>query len=199
MQGKTHLFTGMAAAIALCSASDPAHCALALAGGALGGVFADVDRLRNDKGREALKGQLASFGLILLAMASSSLLNWGFFEYTHAHIRSVGAGLAGLVLLWAVGVFMPHRGFTHSLAAMLMASGCARSIYPDLFLFVLAGYASHLLLDLLNKKGLRFFWPHKRGVCLNVCRADGAADRLFLWMGMLAAAGLTAVKLLKQL
>lgn len=196
MLGKTHLSVGMAAAITLSAADTPALCALALAGGALGGVFADVDRLKNDKGRDALKGQLSSLMLMAAAALAGALLNWGFFDYIRAHSRSVLIGAAGLVLLWAVGVFQPHRGFTHSIAALVLFTLFAWLIYPAYTVAFCAGYASHLLLDVLNKKGLRLFWPLKGTLCLRLLRADGRANVLFTWLGFLVAAAVTAARLI---
>lgn len=196
MLGKTHLAVGMAAAVAVSGANSPAQCAVALAGGALGGVFADVDRLKNDKGHDALRGQLCSLLLLAAAAAASALLNWGFFEYARTHTSSMALGLAGLLALWSVGVFQPHRGFTHSIAALMLFTLCSAQIYPAAANAFCAGYASHLLLDLLNKNRLRLFWPLKKTVCLGVFRSDRAANKLFMWLGLAATVLVTAFRML---
>jgi len=53
-----------------------------------------------------------------------------------------------------------HRGWTHSLAGLVLFS------FPLLFIFgkdvaaaFAAGYLSHLLLDMLNPAGVRMLWP----------------------------------------
>ena len=196
MTGKTHLVWGMAAAVAVSRVDSPAQLTTALAIGALGGVFADADALKNDKGRDALKGQLLSLAVLTLAMAAGAALNWGFWFYVQEHRRAVGFGAAGLALLWVFSVFQPHRGFSHSLLALGLFTGCGYLLYPSLTGAFFAGYASHLILDLMNKKGLRLFWPLKKTVCLGLFYADRTADRLLLGLGFLLAACLTVLRAL---
>ncbi|MDD3919591.1 MAG: metal-dependent hydrolase [Eubacteriales bacterium] len=56
----------------------------------------------------------------------------------------------------AVSWLLQHRGVTHSL---LFAALCG-AIYPYLGLGVL----SHILLDMLNRKGVMLFWPFRKTI-----------------------------------
>ncbi|MCC8103522.1 MAG: metal-dependent hydrolase [Clostridiales bacterium] len=47
------------------------------------------------------------------------------------------------------------------------------------------GCLSHLLLDCLNKKPVRLLYPIKTGFCMRLCYADGAANKVLLWVGVL--------------
>lgn len=198
MTGKTHLAVGIAAALAVSPAVSPAGITAALAAGALGGVAADADALKNDKGRDAFKGQLLSFAVLSLTIAVVAVLNWDFWVYVQTHLRFVSFGAAGFALLWSLGVFQPHRGFTHSLMALSLFTAFGYCLYPPLTKAFFAGYASHLMLDLLNKKGLRLFWPLKKTVCLGLLYADRFADRLMMWLGLMAAAVAVVFKLLDR-
>ncbi|MFT7615283.1 MAG: membrane-bound metal-dependent hydrolase YbcI (DUF457 family) [Candidatus Woesearchaeota archaeon] len=60
-----------------------------------------------------------------------------------------------------------HRGFMHSIWAFILLAALLSLFWPSALVYVLAGYASHLVLDALNKKGIHLFYPffHIRGFC----------------------------------
>jgi len=74
-----------------------------------------------------------------------------------------------------------HRTLTHSLLGValfcLLISPLA-PLYPDLFLALLAGYASHLFADALNTRGVPLLWPMGRPLRLlpGGIRSGGAAE-----------------------
>lgn len=76
-------------------------------------------------------------------------------------LLSRGAGPAGAV----PGLFLRHRGPTHSLAAALAAWAgaswlcAARGLPAAAALAALLGYLSHLLLDALTPGGVPLLWP----------------------------------------
>ena len=63
MMGKTHVAIGILSSLAIFQPTTISQCALAIAGGALGGVAADIDTVDNDYKHDALIGQLLSFGI----------------------------------------------------------------------------------------------------------------------------------------
>jgi inner membrane protein len=60
-----------------------------------------------------------------------------------------------------------HRTLTHSLLGVgifvVLVSPTA-TLAPDLFVALVAGYASHLIADALNTKGVPLLWPVRRRV-----------------------------------
>lgn len=75
----------------------------------------------------------------------------------------VTTGLAMLIRLLAGG----HRGATHMLLIAVALGAGAYFLgpavgFPSLWLWFLAGYLSHLLLDMLTPSGLELFWPLSR-------------------------------------
>jgi len=59
-----------------------------------------------------------------------------------------------------VSLFVKHRGFTHSLCALLLA-GIISSIFrpQQLTLLIVGALASHILCDMLTPSGVPLFWP----------------------------------------
>ncbi|CAA9451115.1 MAG: Membrane-bound metal-dependent hydrolase YdjM, induced during SOS response [uncultured Rubrobacteraceae bacterium] len=97
---------------------------------------------------------------------------------------------ASFVLFRTVG----HRTLTHSLLGVaifcLLISPLA-PLSPDLFLALVAGYASHLFADALNMRGVPLLWPVGRSLRLlpGGIRSGGAAE-FAVAVVVVAAAGL---------
>ena len=191
MTGKTHLAAGMAAALCVSAPNTLGRCALIMTCGALGGVFADTDALKSDRRRDAIFARACSLAALAAFLVFALYLETDFAARLDSARPRVLTGAAGLVLLWLAGTYFRHRGFMHSLPGMALFTLCAHLVYPPVTSACLAGYASHLLLDLFNKKGLRLLWPLSPTFCLTLCRADGAADKL-LFLFSLAIVALQA-------
>ena len=76
-----------------------------------------------------------------------------------------------------------HRGFSHSLLALVLETACVQLVFPEAALPFAAAFASHVLLDLMNKRPVRLFFPAKKGVCLGWFYADGLANKAFAAIG----------------
>ena len=73
--------------------------------------------------------------------------------------------------LWRLG--FKHRGITHSFILPLIIYILLRNIYPN-FIYVLFGWYTHIISDMLNKPGVDAFFPlsllskHKRFKIMNL-------------------------------
>lgn len=180
---KTHLAVGMAAAMAVASVNGFADCALALAGGALGGVIADADILDNDYKKDALIGELIAVGIVAIVSVLDFFLNWGMCSYIATNKFLPIAGGVGFMVLWIISFFTSHRTFTHSLLSMILFSACIFAIYPKVGLIFLTAYFSHIFIDMFNKKDVQILFPLKRGFCFKLIYANSAANTVIMWIG----------------
>jgi len=188
MLGKTHFAIGIAAATAVVQPQTAFECLSAVLAGAVGGVLCDVDTLRNDGKRDSVAIQCLSAAVSVCILAADRFLNTGLCAAALSQNRQrLILGAAVYVALWIIGYFSNHRGFTHSLAAGAMFSQAVHWLCPPLAVPFAAAYASHITMDLLNKKGLRLLWPMKGGVRLGWCYADRTADTLLFQLGILAS------------
>jgi len=186
MMSKTHLSVGMAAALAVSPITNVNTCLLALAGGAIGGVIADVDILDNDYESDALTGELIALGITVIFAIVDFFSNGGVCNYVVNNSICAIIGAIGFFILWIIGYNCDHRKFTHSLLALVLFSLCVALIYPELGVAFAFGYFSHLLLDILNKKGIQLLFPLKIGICLKLCYASKFANKLFMILGFIA-------------
>lgn len=200
MMGKTHLVIGMASCLAasffFMQPETLSDNLVVLAGGALGGVLADVDTVDNDYKCDALIGQLLGFSILIIITVLDYFMNLGACEYIISKniIPSIISGIA-FIALYIIGFTSKHRTFTHSLLAMALFSGCFTIMLPRLGFFILIGYASHLLLDLLNKKDVPLLYPVKKGICFRLCYASKSLNTVLMIISFIAVIGLFGYRL----
>lgn len=186
MMSKTHITMGVAVSMLVTHPESPETCLLSIAGGAIGGVLADIDTLKNDSSdKDALIGQLISLGVSVVVFALDYFLNLGTCR--SIALRDKTELIIGLVIyigLWVVGFITKHRTFTHTLLATILFSAAIYMICPQLLIPFAAGYLTHLLLDLLNKKDIQLFFPLKPKFCFKLCYAAGTANTVLMFVGL---------------
>jgi len=188
MMGKTHFAVGLAASLAAVSPVTLPDCLTAVIGGCVGGVLADCDILDNDHKLASFSVQLVAAGVTALAFTLDGVLNLGIVQSMTQRRTMATAGMIAFAVLWLLGVFSGHRTFTHSVPAFLLYTFAVYVIHPPLTVGFAAGYLSHLLLDLTNRKNLPLLYPLKSGFCLKLFYADGFANRLFFFAGTVVSA-----------
>ncbi len=188
MLSKTHLACGIAASLAILQPQTPKGMAAAVIGGALGGSVPDIDTI---KSRTSLDSVITQ-GAALLIAAGAVFLDWyfhfGILSYLGSHPESAATGAVLYLILVIIGFYAPHRGFTHSILAMLLFTAAVRILYPGAADTFAVGYLSHLALDLLNRKPLELLFPVRRGLCLKLCYSNRMANRIFFAAGCILSA-----------
>lgn len=188
MMSRTHLAIGVAASMAAVQPQDPLECAAALTCGALGAVICDIDMMWKTRMRDVMSC-LLTVSLLFLALLAADL-------FTHYGATAQLAGwigerwIAGMVLLavmCVLGFFAEHRSFTHSLLGLTLFSAAVYMLIPQHCLGFIVGYASHILLDLMNRKPLRLMYPFRQGYCWHWCSASGKVNTLLMWVGIAAS------------
>ena len=205
MTGKTHIAIGVASALAVAPLAGarrgvptgvaPQAIALAL-GGMVGGMMPDTatPASMGSRGTRRVWAALAVMVAALLAVdhARGSDLALGLasgFSYERL------AGLAIVVATCAVGRASGHRGFSHSLVALALVGYGSWMLCRPIAAAVAVGYASHLALDLTNKRGVRLLWPWDRTLCLGLFESGCLADWTLFVLGIAAAALMVATRL----
>lgn len=185
MLGKTHIFVGVASALVLTAPDNLSGCLSAIVGGAVGGCISDIDVNSNKNSRDSLYAKLIATGLIPLALVVDFIFDGGIIEYVkNCNRTSLAMGVILFVALCFIGSKQDHRGFTHSLLAMILFSvSIGMFCNPVLIPFVI-GFISHLVLDSLNKKPIKLFFPIEKGVCFKLCYSNKTADKVCLAVGV---------------
>lgn len=188
MMSRTHLAIGVAASMAAVQPQTPIECAAAVTCGALGAVLCDIDMLWKTRMRDVLSCLLTVSVIVVALLLADHFMQLGAAARMAEWVGQRWiAGAALFSVLCVFGFFAEHRSFTHSLLGLTLFSGAVYMLIPQHSLGFIVGYASHILLDLMNKKPLRLMYPFKHGYCWNWCYASGRMNTLLLWIGMAAS------------
>ena len=164
MMGRTHITVGIASALLVGQPSDFAGCLTAIIGGSVGGVICDIEVRSNPRCRDALHARLIVLAIVTVALLVEAgiggPLSRAIFYGNHI-VLGVGAAVAALTAVYS-RFWSTHRGFSHSLLALALFSGGLMAILPSLALAFGLGFASHVLLDLMNKKPIQLLYPSRR-------------------------------------
>ncbi len=195
MLGATHVAAGAAVGIFFAQPSTVSECLLAAGAGALGGYVCDVD-INSSAGDGSLSGLALLGGAItVIAMIDKGLGGQLATLLLARPLPALILGIAGLVALCLMGIASSHRTFTHSILGTLLFTFSVWIACPEAATPFGAGMASHVALDLLNKKDVNLFYPSSIGFCLGLAPANGRANDILFPLASLAAVGQTMWRL----
>ena len=180
MRGKTHLVTGTALAVLILQTESLPHLVGGLAVAAFGSVISDVDSGNSKAGHRSSK--VIAFLIILacLVLLADHLFSLSLYDtlIRQAAGSRILTDCLALLILVCLGILSGHRTFMHSLTAMILMGLCVYDLSPALFPWFMISFGTHLLLDLLNKKGEMLFFPFRRRFSLGWFKTEGLFDRL---------------------
>ena len=184
MLAKAHITIGMAAALTIAAPESIPEALPVITGASLGCLICDLDC---DNPRE--KQDSSHWRIVMFAVAAAAL-----FEDHHIDAgmwRSVAqsgsylwcAGIAVFALTCAFASVSSHRGFSHSFAALILEAFSLWLVFPAAAVPFVIAFASHLILDMTNKRPVRVFYPLKKGISFGWFYADRLANKVCAAIG----------------
>lgn len=190
MMGKTHIAVGVASAMLITQPKTKMEFVAAVVGGAIGGVMSDIDvkidcsnKFAKKASLDALYGEIAALVIAIGALLADCFGSCLIIHRITNNLPLSVIGIVALVILIILGKRSTHRDWTHSLIAMILFSVGTCLIDVPTGLAFSVGFASHLIIDLLNKSPERLLFPAKKGVCFKVCYADRLGNELLFAIG----------------
>lgn len=193
MLSKTHLACGIATSLAVLQPATPKELAIAVIGGALGGSVPDIDLVKNRTNLDSIFTQTTAFVIAVAAIIADYYYDFGIIRYLSNHPGSAITGIVFYIVLMVIGFYAPHRGFTHSILALVLFSASVNIVYSQITMAYACGYISHLALDLLNRKPVQLFYPIRKGFCLHLCYSNRRANRVLFVLGTILSVGFFAL------
>lgn len=178
MQGKTHAVVGASCALLVANTKNIDLLTMGVAVATIGALMPDVD-VRTSK---IAKATFKLFvGMILGITTIIVLKTQGYSDLLPniqlpTNFTNGATGVAILICILAFGYSSPHRGPTHSLLVCLLATFGMWLFMPEMAPFMFVGYASHLVLDVINYKGIKLLYPLPNEISLDLCKSDGAVN-----------------------
>lgn len=205
MMAKAHIAVGMAAAFSIMRPDTIQDAMPVIAGAALGCLVCDLDcentRERSESSRyRAVMVLIAAAALIETHLIGADIRDHSYNVVMQA-LGNTGqylwfGGLVTFVLICTFASVSSHRGFAHSLMALVLETASLWMVFPLTAKPFAIAFISHLLLDVLNKKPVRLLYPVSKGFSFGWFYADRFANRAFAAAGSiwLAAAVIISMK-----
>ena len=193
MMGKTHVSMGIAAAFLVLQPTTAGEFAVAVIGGAGGGLLPDIEVRSSLSFRDPMNARWIALALALLFLGVDEAVDGPIL--TAVAQNSPLQLFAGALIFLVAGLFgrrSAHRTFTHSLLGLAVFCFGLGLVCAPLVVSFAVGFASHVLLDLLNKKPVQLFYPLKAGrFCLKLVYANGVVNVVCLVVGVVFIAAWT--------
>ena len=188
MQGKTHLVIGVALSLAVMRPATMPALVSGAGAAALGSVISDIDAGQSGAGHDATKVVASIVIAGVLVLLADLYFHLGLYARFLRRGRETGFMLPLLlfILFAAIGMLTRHRSFMHSLPAMILFTACIWFMQRAMAPYFAIAYASHLLLDLTNRRGMRLFFPSRKLVSMKLFASNGWMDRILLMAGVIA-------------
>lgn len=202
MMSKTHLSIGIATSLAVCQPATIKSLMITVAGGAIGSILCDIECKGQPSMWDATIGRIIAVGISLVAFAVDYLtgdsLLMSVFQQIQLHkYSSILSGAIILLITCMAGRFSQHRTFTHSLLYVVLTCIGFTCISSSLTQPILAAGISHLIIDTFNKKPVPWLFPFFRpGICFKLCYASKTANKVLMWVGLVASLALLSYHLL---
>lgn len=184
MLAKAHVTVGMAAAFTIMKPETVAEALPVIVGGALGCLICDLDCEVKAEKTESSHWRAVMAAVAVAALIEDNLMNAGMWNSLGKNGEYLWfIGLAVFALTGAFASVSSHRGFSHSLLAMIIFTGSLWLIFPAMAIPFAITFASHIVLDMMNKRSVRLLYPMEKGVCLGWFYADRFANKVFATAG----------------
>ena len=179
MLGKTHVPVGITTALIATRPTTVSGVIGAVAGGAIGGWICDIDVRDSSKNEGGVVGFIFMVIDVGAALAVDYILGNGICDYMLHSFNLLNIIAAVLFVAGCFyGIATCHRTFMHSIVALVLFSVLTYFICEPLCIPFAAGYISHIVLDLFNRRGMQLFFPLKARVSFDVCDSDADANRI---------------------
>lgn len=184
MMAKAHIAVGMAAAFTLTQPGSVPEALPVITGAALGCLICDLDCETKAERSDSSRWRIVMAAVAAATLIEDHLLGAGMWDSLSRQGPYLSfAGLAGFMLTCTFAGISGHRGFSHSILALALETLSLWLMFPAAALPFAAAFASHLALDLMNKRSVRLLYPADKGFCLGWFYSDRLADKLFAAAG----------------
>lgn len=176
---KAHIATGMAVAFTVCRPENLNDALPVITGAAMGCLICDLDCEAQGERADSSRWRIVTTLIAIAALIEDRLLEAGMWEsFGQSGSYLWFAGALGFALICTFASVSSHRGFSHSLMALVLELACIWLVFPAATVPFAAAFLSHIALDIMNRRPVRILYPMKEGICLKWFYADRLANRV---------------------
>ena len=181
MEKKTHVACGNLISLSVIQPTTISGLLITIGASTLGSLLPDVDLKDSttDKLFDRLMTSLIT--IIIMSVIIKYLFNINLYtiikEYNN--IFNYLISICIFIVMSYLGSKTSHRSFTHSILGLIIyTSILSYSFNNTITIPYFISHLAHILLDLINKKGIALLYPLKFRFSLNLCSVDGTINKL---------------------
>ena len=181
MEKKTHVACGNLISLFLIKPTTVSGLLITISSSTLGSLLPDVDL--KDSTTDKLFDRLMTSLITIIMM--SILIQYFFNINLYKIIKSYNnlfnyiITICLFIIMSYLGSKTPHRSFTHSILGLIIYTAILSHTFKDnIVIPYFISHLSHILLDLLNMKGVALFYPFKCRFSLKLCESSGRFNQL---------------------
>ena len=181
MEKKTHVACGNLISLFLIKPTTVSGLLITISSSTLGSLLPDVDL--KDSTTDKLFDRLMTSLITIIIM--SILIQYFFNINLYKIIKSYNnlfnylITICLFIIMSYLGSKTPHRSFTHSILGLIIYTTILSHTFKDnIVVPYFISHLSHIILDLLNMKGVALFYPFKFRFSLKLCESSGKFNHL---------------------
>ena len=181
MEKKTHVACGNLISLFLMKPTTVSGLLITITSSTLGSLLPDVDL--KDSTTDKLFDRLMTSLITIIVM--SILMQYFFNINLYKIIKSYNnlfnyiITICLFIIMSYLGSKTAHRSFTHSILGLFIYTVILSYNFKDnIVIPYFISHLSHILLDLLNMKGVALFYPFKFRFSLKLCESSGSFNQL---------------------
>lgn len=180
MTKKTHVVCANALALAIMRPTSIKYVAIGMVAASIGSVISDLDITTTKSHKEMDKIILLVLIGILLCVLGDYYYNLGIYNLllNNTNLLKIVFGCLFFLLTCFYGMHKPHRSFLHSILGLIILTGLCNVIFSACSPYFFIGMASHIFLDLFNKKSVQLFFPFTDRFSFKFCDSDGLVNNI---------------------
>ena len=188
MTAKTHIATGTCLTVLMMQPDSIKYLTLGIAGGVIGSIIPDIDSKNSDVNQLFDKVTIITLLTIVICSFIEYFFHIGIYKLIFKKNNKEEIIISSILffIMCIIGSRTHHRSFTHSIIGLILYTFIISISLPKIIInsFVI-GYVSHILLDLLNRKGIKIFYPFKKRYCLDLCDSDGIINNTMFYISLI--------------
>lgn len=149
----------------------------------IGGIICDLDNKKKNNSKIINTLLISIAVLLLIGFIVDKKFNLLIFN------KSLIINIIGLILISLLCIYgsnKPHHSFLHSMLGISLIVAITYIFIGNVYLPILIGMVSHVLLDIFNYMPVLLAYPYKRGICFKKCSWNGKEDKIVFIIGLIA-------------
>lgn len=184
MEKKTHIACGNLISLSVVQPKTVSGLLITIGVSTLGSLLPDVDL--KDSTTDKLFDRLTTSLITIIIM--SVIINYFFNINLYNTIKEYNSifnyiiCITIFIIMSYLGSKTNHRSFTHSILGLFIYTIIlAYSFNSTIVLIYFISHLSHIILDILNKKGVSLLYPFKFKFSLKLCESKGIVNKVLFY------------------